>query len=162
MNEHRKNPFRRPPTGDDRRPGLRQLPKDFDDLATGKTERLRRPRKAPAPLHDEREGAVIAGVRNMEARAVYDARVRALRQHLAEGRHTELQAGLEAARQMRLWRARNVTDFRAFVESVVGLSPEQAAELSVNDEPDAARLPEHVVALAVRLEAALLAHAKSA
>ena len=162
MNEQRKNPFRRPPTSDERRPGLRQLPKDFDDLATGKTERLRRPRKAPAPLHDEREGAVIAGVRNMEARTVYDARVRSLRQHLADGRHAELQAGLEAARQMRLWRARNVTDFRAFVESVVGLSQEQAAALSVSDEPDAARLPDHVIALAVRLEAALLAHAKNA
>src|SRR5262245_40181967 len=138
MNEHRKNPFRRPQSSDERRPGLRQLPKDFDDLATGKTERLRRPKKLPSPLRDEREGAVIAGVRNMEARAVYDARVRILRQQLADGRQAELLAGLESARKLRLWRARNVTDFRAFVESVIGLSAEQTEPINFEDERESA------------------------
>jgi hypothetical protein len=163
MDEHRKNPYRRPAKPGEQRPGLRQLPKDFDDLATGKTERLPRPRRPPAPLHDEREGAVIPGVRNTEARAVYDARVQALRALLGdELRESELHAGLEETRKLRLWRARNVTDYRAFIESVVGVEPSTAQQLAEIEQHAASEVPDHVVALALRLEAALLAHSRGA
>jgi hypothetical protein len=165
MDEHRKNPYRRPAKPGEERPGVRQLPKDFDDLATGKTERLPRPRRAPAPLHDEREGAVIPGVRNMEARAVYDARVQAMRALVGEAeREAELHASLEDARRLRLWRARNVTDYRAFMESVVGVAPEAAERLAGLEPQHAAagQNQDHVIALALRLEAALLAHARNA
>src|SRR5262249_24965531 len=126
MDESRKNPYRRarPPRPEpEKRPGLRQLPKDLDDLATGRTDRLPRPRRAPSPLYHERGGAVIPGVRNSEARAVYDARVTRLRAQQAAGQDAELRLGLEEARSLALWRARNVTDYRAFAESVVGVTP---------------------------------------
>lgn len=163
MDESPKNPFRRarPPRPEsEKRPGLRQLPKDFDDLATGRTDRLPRPRRAPSPLHDEREGAVIPGVRNSEARTVYDARVARLRAHLANGREAELREGLEEVRGLALWRARNVTDYRAFAESVVGVTPALAEELCASEAP--AALPEHAIALAIRAEAALLTRAPGA
>jgi hypothetical protein len=158
MDESRKNPYRRvrPSRPEaEKRPGLRQLPKDFDDLATGRTDRLPHPRRTQSPLNDEREGAVIPGVRNTEARAVYDARVVRLRAQLAQGREAELREGLEEVRSLTLWRARNVTDYRAFAESVVGVTPQLAEELCAVEAP--AALPEHAIALAIRAEAALLA-----
>lgn len=164
MDESRKNPYRRtrraPRPEPEKRPGLRQLPKDFDDLATGRTDRLPHPRRAPSPLQDEREGAVIPGVRNSEARAVYDARVTRLRAQLANGREAELRQGLEEARSLALWRARNVTDYRAFAESVIGVAPALAEELCAVEAP--AALPEHAIALAIRVEAALVARSPGA
>ena len=159
MNERPKNPYRRArgkAPEPERRPGLRQLPKDLEDLATGRADRVHRPRRPPPPLNDEREGAVIPGVRNTEARAVYDVRVARLRADVAAGRDAELRAGLEDARRLTLWRARNVTDYRAFAESVVGIAPALAEELCAG-EAEGAKLPEHAIALAIRLEAALLA-----
>jgi len=138
----------------DRRGGLRQLPPDLRDLADGKVDRLRRPYPAKPPLDDEREGAVIPGVRNSEARAAYDARVATLRAALAAGQTAELAAGLQEVRQLALWRARNVTDYRAFAESVVGVPAGSAATLAGEAE-DAQVLPPEAIALQIRIEAAL-------
>jgi hypothetical protein len=157
MSEQHKNPYRRTPAPDtERRPGLRRLPADLEDLATGKAERVARPRRAPNPMLDEREGAVIPGVRNSEARTVYDARVAGLRTTLSAGDDGALRAALEAVRRLALWRARNVTDYSVFMEHVVGVGPELAQALS-EQAPTAAALPDHVIALALRVEAALVA-----
>jgi hypothetical protein len=100
----------------------------------------------------------------MEARAVYDARVQAMRALVGEAeREAELHASLEDARRLRLWRARNVTDYRAFMESVVGVAPEAAERLAgLEPQHAAGQNQDHVIALALRLEAALLAHARNA
>lgn len=162
MDERRKNPYRRARGNapePERRPGLRRLPKDLEDLASGRADRVHRPRRPPPPLNDEREGAVIPGVRNTEARAVYDVRVARLRADVAAGREAEVRSGLEDARRLTLWRARNVTDYRAFAESVVGITPALADELCTGEGE---KLPEHAIALAIRLEAALLARSPGA
>jgi hypothetical protein len=177
MDEQRKNPFRRTPRGPDAagepapdaanapasadrrdRKGIRQLPRDMQDLANGTIDRLPRPRREPSPLDDPREGAVIAGVRNAEARVVYDARVTALRAALAAGRQSELIEGLREVRQLALWRARNVTDFQAFAESVVGVpaGTSEALTKREDDAPEPAPIPVEAVALLIRVEAALL------
>jgi hypothetical protein len=141
------------------RRGLRQLPHDLRDLADGKVDRLRGPSRARSAFDDDREGAVIPGVRNMEARAVYDARVAALRTALAAGHEVELVEGLREAQQLALWRARNVTDFRAFAESVVGV-PAGTSEALVNGGIDPSNheqpLAPQAIALLIRVEAALL------
>ncbi|MEY4579239.1 MAG: hypothetical protein RL701_3942 [Pseudomonadota bacterium] len=167
MDEQRKNPYRRapsPPVKDgERRPGLRQLPADLEDLALGKADYLPRPRREPNPLQDEREGAVIPGVRNADARTVYDARVASLRAAVAAGHEAELRAGLEEVRRLALWRARNVTDYRAFAESVVGVAPALAQALVDELSNDTApKLEDHAVALAIRIEAAVVARDPSA
>ena len=174
MDEQRKNPFRRAPRDQtaprkpdgqaevptDRRDrkGIRQLPRDMQDLANGTIERLPRPRREPNLLEDPREGAVIAGVRNAEARVVYDARVASLRAALAAGRQTELVEGLREVRQLALWRARNVTDFQAFAESVVGVAAGTSEALTALEDTaqEPAPLPVEAVALLIRVEAALL------
>ncbi|HEY2736098.1 MAG TPA: hypothetical protein VGI70_19005 [Polyangiales bacterium] len=140
------------------RKGLRQLPRELQDLAEGRIDRLPRARRDPGPLEDTREGAVIAGVRNSEARVVYDARVSALRQALTTGRHQELVDGLREVKQLALWRARNVTDFKAFSESIVGVPADSdllapLADLGLESAP----LPPEAVALLIRIESALLA-----
>lgn len=179
MDEHRSNPFKRGPRSGgpnrpkrpakpgERRPGLRSLPSDLNDLAEGRVDRLRRPRKAPEPLQEEHGGVahVVPGVRNSDARLVYDRRVAALREaarRLSEGAEaTALEDALCEAESLGLWRARNVTDFDAFAEHVVGVAPARARELA---DAGAARLapnlprplPRELVALWVRTEAALL------
>jgi hypothetical protein len=95
----------------------------------------------------------------MEARAVYDARVTALRAALAGGDETELIEGLREARQLALWRARNVTDFRAFAESVVGVpsgTSEALVERGIDPSHDHQPLAPQAIALLIRVEAALL------
>ncbi len=139
--------------------GLRRLPKDMADLADGRVDRLRRPPKPGAPLEDERIGFVLAGVRNQDARAVYDARVAALRAANSRGDRAALGRGLCEAQRLTLWRARNVTDFAAFAESVVGIRSAEARELA-QDAARAAKitldaLPPQVIALWLRIEAAL-------
>ena len=174
MNEQRKNPYRRPPrqtTGEPTRSeptagrnpsrepvqggrkGIRRLPSEFQDLADGRIDRLSRPRPRPNPLDDEREGAVIPGVRNTEARAVYDSRVTALRAALAAGQDRELAEGLRVVQELTLWRARSVTDFQAFAESVVGVPAARIQDLAALPVE---ALPAHAVALVIRIEAALL------
>ncbi len=162
-----KNPYERRPTvrrqnpdpAAEERPGLRELPKDLVELADGRSERVQRPRRQQPAIEDERIGFVVPGVRNLDARAVYDSRVAELRGALARGDEAALQRGLCEAVRLSLWRARSVMDFDAFAESVVGVAPERANELakagasvmSVSLE----MLPAHVVALWMRIEAAL-------
>lgn len=153
MDEHRSNPFRRGPRGGsspDRAPdrakrgrgparpegappkrGLRKLPADLHDLAEGRVDRLRSPRRAPEP-RAEAEGSshVVPGVRNSEARAVYDRRVERLRAAAGRDDTEALELGLYDAQRLALWRARNVTDFDAFAEHVVGLRVERARQLA--------------------------------
>jgi hypothetical protein len=153
MDEHRSNPFRRGPRGGsspDRGPdrakrgrgparpepegapkrGLRKLPADLRDLAEGRVDRLRSPRRAPEPLAEVEGSHVVPGVRNSEARAVYDLRVERLRAAAGRGDTEVLEVGLYDVQRLALWRARNVTDFDAFAEHVVGLGVERARKLA--------------------------------
>jgi hypothetical protein len=170
MDEQRKNPYRRerrattgradaPP----KRPGLRKLPSDLHDLAEGRVDRLRRPRKAPdAQLEDERGGHVMPGVRNSEARSVYDRRVQWLRAASERDDQAALRSGLCDALCLGLWRARNITDFEAFAEHVLGLGAARARELLADATPAPQPLRAEVVALWIRLEAAAMASSPSA
>jgi hypothetical protein len=142
--------------------GLRQLPPDLDDLASGRRDVLRPRRKPTGRLGDSRVAGLIPGVANHEARRVFDARVERLRDAAesdAAG-ETELARGLYEARRLGLWRARQLTGFDAFAVDVVGLEVERARALvdalvqgqGLDDE----RLPDTAVALWLRGEAALL------
>jgi hypothetical protein len=186
MDQHRSNPFRRGPKAESseggrqgrgrarpeaerpaKRAGLRQLPSDLNDLAEGRIDRLRRPRRAPEVLV-EPEGSthVIPGVRNSEARTVYDARVARLRSAAGREDAAALADGMYEVQRLALWRARNVTDFDAFAEHVVGLSVERARELAAQGAAAAGATEDgatevrpwsrEFVALWVRSEAALI------
>jgi hypothetical protein len=164
MDEQRKNPYRRerrpaPERGEGppRRPGIRKLPNDLKDLAEGRVNRLRRPPKErDGQLEDERGGHVMPGVRNSEARTVYDRRVQLLRAAHERGDESALRSGLCDALSLNLWRARNITDFDAFAEHVLGVGATRARELLAQASPAPQALSSEVVALWIRLEAAAL------
>jgi len=184
MDQHRSNPFRRGPKAGTperakpsrgkpeaeqpgKRAGIRQLPSDLHDLAEGRVDRLRPPRRAPEALVEpEGSNHVVPGVRNTEARAVYDTRVARLRSAVSREDEAALGEGLYEVQRLALWRARNVTDFDAFAEHVVGLGVDRARELaaqgasaagvSEDGAAEVAPLSRELVALWLRSEATLL------
>ena len=140
--------------------GLRKLPPDLEDLASGRRDVLRPRRKPRGRIGDSRVAGLIAGVANHEARRVYDARVERAAAASAAGDELALGALLCEAVLLGLWRARAVTGFEALAQDVMGVEPARAQSLA---EASAAqrgltleRLPEIAVALWMRSEAALL------
>jgi hypothetical protein len=97
---------------------------------------------------------------------VYDRRVERLRAAVSRDDTSALELGLYEVQLLALWRARNVTDFDAFAEHVVGLSVERAREVALAGATraeaesagsgEAEPLSRELVALWVRTEAALI------
>jgi len=144
----------------------KRLPPELEAFARSQDERLRvkRPRVDRGRLNDPREGYVIPGVSNRDARAVFDVRAEAMRGlwaggELAPEAQVELRRLLHDAQRLGLWRARRLTDFAAFVEDVLGIPGDRAAEL-VREHTFESReteelLTERDVALWLRTEAGL-------
>lgn len=140
--------------------GLRKLPSDLEDLASGRRDVLRPRRKPRGRIGDSRVAGLIAGVANHEARRVYDARLERAATASSAGDDEALGALLCEAVLLGLWRARAVMGFEALAQDVMGIDAVRAQALA---EASAAqrglafeRLPEIAVALWIRSEAALL------
>jgi hypothetical protein len=142
--------------------GMRQLPPDVEDLASGRSDYLRQRRRPDGRMQDPRIGGLVPGVPNHEARRVFDARVERLRRAVQASDESALEQQLFEAVQLGLWRARNVTGLDALCEGVIGL-PIARGEALV-DKAVAARnasrerLPDAAIALWMRSEAGLLEH----
>jgi hypothetical protein len=117
-------------------------------------------------MNDNRVAGLIAGVANHEARRVYDARCERLRRALAQNLEQELASQLCEAVQLGLWRARSVMGFDALAQDVVGIEVKRARALAEQGASArglvADQLPDLVVALWMRSEAALLDHCPAA
>ena len=155
--------LRRRPDG---RPGLRKLPPDLEDLASGRRDELRPRRKARGRLSDTRVRGLVAGVANHEARRVYDERLAQMSAALAAGDDDRLGQGLLESQLLGLWRARSVMGFDALAQGVLGVEPERARALSAAAAERLGvalveQLPDIAVALWLRSEAALLDHGKT-
>ena len=137
--------------------GPRQrLAPDLEKLASGEEDRLRRPPRRPR-LKDERAVALIPGVRNRDARTVFDAWLARLEEargaHPKEPEATErLRAGLRELLRTRLWRGRSLTGFDVVAEQLLDLPADEARELA----GDATPLTDEATAIWLRSEAALL------
>jgi len=155
--------LRRRPDG---RPGLRKLPPDLEDLASGRRDELRPRRRPKGRLSDTRVRGLVPGVANHEARRVYDERLRLMGEALAAGDDERLGQGLLEARLLGLWRARSVMGFDALAQGVLGVDPTRARELSAAAAERLGvaaqeQLPDIAVALWLRSEAALLDHGQA-
>jgi hypothetical protein len=142
--------------------GTRKLPKDIDDLASGRRDVLRARRRPTGRLADSRVAGLIPGVANHEARRVFDARVERMEAAARggeDGREALSLALCEAVR-LGLWRARQLTGFEALAADVLQLDPAEARQLAVAAGEARGwpmeRLPDTAVALWLRGEAALL------
>lgn len=146
--------------------GTRQLPPNFDRLAAGEDRLPRPPRGPDQRVRDPRERVLIPGTNNRDSRGLYDRRLSALRADLARGDTQAVGDGLLEFCQLGLYRARNVVDFDAFASSVLGVSLDQARELSAaaaqRRGATGERLPEVLAALWIRSEAALREHSPQA
>ena len=144
----------------------KRLPPELEAFATGQETRLRlrRPRVDRGELRDPREGYVIAGVANRDARSVFDVRIAAM-QDLWQGGEAppaareELGGHLCDALRLRLWRARRITDFAVMAEEIVGIPVALARELAEASSErigvSLSALSERDVALWLRTEAGL-------
>jgi hypothetical protein len=142
--------------------GTRNLPPELDDLASGRSDVLRR--RGPSPhgrIRDTRGLGLVPGLSNRDARRAFDARVAALRAALDAGDDAALGRGLGEALQLGLWRARKLTGFDALSEDVVGM-PAAAARAQASAWAEACSttlevLSDVSVALWLRAEVVLLA-----
>ena len=136
------------------RGGLRQLPPNFQALATG--ERPPRRQRAPA-LQDDRDHGLIPGVGNRQARAAYELRLAPLLEASTDDeRRQQLLAEVQL---LALWRAKHLTGFNAFAQDVLDTPPSEARE-SARLGAEAmgltlSALPDLTIALWIRSEAAL-------
>lgn len=143
--------------------GMRKLPDAMTQLAAGDDRALRkRPASKRDRVRDTRDRVRISGTNNRDARAVYDARLRALQREIAADNWVTVGDGLLAMEQLGLYRARNIVNFQAFATSVLELSLDQAQmllnEAAARVSRPLERLPEPLVALWIRTEAAMREH----
>jgi hypothetical protein len=138
----------------------RRLPPEVEDLAAGRIDRL--PHKARRPrLKDPRTIALIPGVANRDARALFETRVRELQAALEAGTPEEgtVARGLAEAVRLGLWRGRSVTSLDAFAEDVLGMPVAEARRLAQEGARDMGvpceRATDEAVAAWIRCETAL-------
>lgn len=135
------------------------LPPHLDAFARGDDDALWRRERRGAALNDPRPVVLIPGVKNADARVVFDARIRRLHEAQNEKDDKTLARELAEAFLLGLWRANNVVSFEALVEVALGLSIDAAKQLAREGKeelhlPD--RLSDAEIAVWMRAEAGML------
>lgn len=108
----------------------RRLPADLEAFAAGDDDALWRREQRGGKLNDPRPVALVPGVANRDARAVYEARVRRMSAALERSDRDSLAEELAEAVRLRLWRAYNVVGFDAMAEAVLGMPADEARSLA--------------------------------
>jgi hypothetical protein len=135
------------------------LPPQLEAFAAGDPDAIWRRHEKRGRLDDPRLVALVPGVKNADARAVFEARAARMKAALAAGDDVALGDELAEARLVGLWRANSVVSFEALTESVLGIAPDRAealaragkARLGLGD-----KLSDAQVAVWLRAEAALV------
>lgn len=135
-----------------------ELSPEYERLARGEDDRLR-PRPQRPRIRDERAVALVPGVANRDARAVFEAHLEGLQEarrgHPDDPAATEqLAEGLRDVVRARLWRGRSLTGFDVLVEQVLDLPAQEARALVGEIQP----FTDEATAIWLRAEAALLEH----
>lgn len=150
-------PVRRP------RGERKRLDPAYEELASGAADRLRRPRRPR--LRDDRPVRLVPGVKNADARMVFEARFAKLeairKEHPGDPTATERLGRLLAeAWALELWRGRSLTSFDALVSDLLDLDAGEARALAERAAKEAhipiGEITEEAVAAWMRAEAALV------
>lgn len=134
------------------------LSPELEAFAAGDHDAIWR-RQQRGRLDDPRPVALVPGVKNADARAVFEARVRTMKAALEAGDEARLSEELAEAVLLELWRANSVVSFEALAEAVLGMALDRAEALAKSGKARlglADALPEPVVAVWMRAEAALV------
>jgi hypothetical protein len=135
------------------------LPPHLDAFARGDDDALWRRERRGGQIDDPRPIVLIPGVKNADARVVFDARIRRLHEAQTEKDEKTLSRELAEAFLLGLWRANNVVSFDALAEVALGLTLAEAKRLALIGKeelhlPD--RLSDAEIAVWMRAEAGLL------
>lgn len=135
------------------------LPPHLDAFARGDDDALWRRERRGNRVNDPRPVAMVPGVKNADARMVFDARVQRMRDAQAKPDEAVLGKELAEARVLGLWRAGNVVSFGALADVALGID-EGAARALAETGRQALQLPERLseaeIAVWMRAEAGLL------
>lgn len=135
------------------------LTPQLEAFAAGDPDAIWRRHEQKGRLDDPRPVALVPGVKNADARAVFEVRAARMKAALAAGDDARLGEELAEARLIGLWRANAVVSFEALAESVLGIALDRAdalaragkVRLGLDD-----RLSDALVAVWLRAEAALV------
>jgi hypothetical protein len=144
-----------------RRPKVERkaLPPQLEAFAAGDPDAIWRRQTDRGRLDDPRPVALVPGVKNADARAVFEARIARMRAAITSGDDESLAQELAEAKSCGLWRANAVVSFDALAESVLGIALDRAEALARAGKarlglPD--RLTDAEVAVWLRAEAGLV------
>ncbi|MGE0788930.1 MAG: hypothetical protein AB7S26_24870 [Sandaracinaceae bacterium] len=132
-----------------KRVAKKEMPSDLAAFAAGDDDALWR-RSQRRKLDDPRPVALVPGVANRDARAVFTAREQRIRESREDP--DRLRVELIEARQLRLWRASSVVSWEALIDSVLELARADADAMVEGVEA----LTDEDVAVWMRAEAGLL------
>lgn len=110
----------------------KRLPPELEEFARSDEKRLRPKRPYKPRLRDPRAVALVPGVKNADARAVFEARLSNLTDlgwAAADGAEDAVAAherALAEAVLLSVWRGRSLTSFDAFAEGLLEMKPEDA------------------------------------
>lgn len=106
------------------------LPPQLEAFAAGDPDAIWRRHEQRGRLDDPRPVALVPGVKNADARAVFEARAHRMKAALAAGDDVALSNELAEARLVGLWRANSIVSFEALTESVLGIAADRAEALA--------------------------------
>lgn len=135
------------------------LTPQLEAFAAGDPDAIWRRHEQRGRLDDPRVVALVPGVKNADARAVFEARVRRMRTALARGDDESLAQHLAEAQTLGLWRANSVVSFEALADSVLGIALERAHALAKMGRARfglSERLTDAEIAVWLRAEAAIV------
>ena len=135
------------------------LPPHLEAFARGDDDAIWRRERRGGRVNDPRPVALVPGVKNADARLVFEGRVHRMQDAQRAADEATLGKELAEARLLGLWRAGNVVGFGALAEVALGLDEETAKRLSSAGRaalglPE--RLSEAEIAVWMRAEAGLL------
>jgi len=146
------------------RPESKPLPPHIEAFARGDDDALWMRERRGARLNDPRPVALIPGVKNSDARVVFDARLRRMHEAQHQNDETLLAEELAEAHVLGLWRANNIVSFDVMVEVALGLEA-RAARALVTEGRAALGLPDRIseaeLAVWMRAEAGVLEAAEA-
>jgi hypothetical protein len=137
----------------------KRLSPELEAFARGDDDALWRREVRSGRLHDPRVVALIPGLKNSDARLVYDAHVARIRRAMAEEGEARLSEELAVVHACGIFRGHSIVSFEAFVEAVLGLPASRAIGLARAGRaalglPDS--LTEAEIAVWLRAEAGVL------
>jgi hypothetical protein len=108
----------------------KRLSPELEAFARGDDDALWRREVRGGRVHDPRTVALIPGVKNSDARLVYEAHVSRVRRAMNEEDEERLAEELAVVHACAIFRGYSIVSFEAFAEAVVGIPADRALELA--------------------------------